>query len=138
LGLTLRSPKSLVERELHRLEFSDRDILPPSGDGAFDQRVAFYMGPKLQTRLEALIMSARYQAADRDTQAAMLRDAMDRIREEARERALRELRLRDPDRYERLYATHLPTAEREAIKREYGVVTPETAKRFRERYYRRP
>jgi len=89
-GATIRGPKNAAEKELDRLQFSRGEILPGSGNDAWDRIVTKHMGPAFERYVVPRVSSGRYQRANDAAKSQLMRGYLKRARDVARRKARRE------------------------------------------------
>ena len=115
-GVTLTSEKNPAEKELGRLQFDRKEILPKSGEPLFDHLWAKHMGQLVEERLVPYVGTDDYQRLGDGAKMKRLRDRLVPLRAIAKGRTRREM---------------LETGEGERLK-----AIKEEAMPRRERFYR--
>ena len=91
-GITLGEAKNPAERELARLQFDRREILPRSGDPMLDNLWAKHLGALVEERLAPYVEQPEYEALDPGAKMRRLRQRLVTLRAIAKNRAAREMR----------------------------------------------
>jgi hypothetical protein len=115
-GVTVQPAKNPLERELDRLGFTRKEILPSTGDPEADQLVAKHMGPIAEQLLGRLVQAPGFQGHPDAVKGAVLRRGLGA----ARQRAFAAARQEAPRLFQRLRLERLPRRER-AVLEELGV-----------------
>lgn len=89
-GVSL-SRETPVERELARLGFTFRDVLPPQTPPELDFRVRQQLGPALESALGQVFKSPDFQRAPKEQQTAAILELISALRTGARARAKQQL-----------------------------------------------
>jgi hypothetical protein len=114
-GVPVIEPKNIAEKELDRLGFSRREIVPYTGDRVLDQIRYKYYGPVIEARLEQVITSDKYKALSNPLKSEMLRKELTKIRAN---KTLEQLIIAEgakDNRYAKYLYRKLPTNIRRAI-----------------------
>jgi len=113
-GITVREAKNPAERELDRLGFKRRDILPYTGDRQADQLMSKHMGPIVENLITRLVISPSYQGLNNPTKELVMREALKEVRAESKPLAEAE----DPERFARIKYNRLSKTIRKIIERQ--------------------
>ncbi len=113
-GITVREAKNPAEKELDRLGFKRRDILPYTGDKQADQLVSKYMGPVVENVISRLVVSPTYQNLNNPTKELVMRKALTEIRAEVKPFAEAE----DPERFAKIKYNRLNKSIRKILERQ--------------------
>lgn len=103
-GITVREAKNPAEKELDRLGFKRRDILPYTGDKIIDEANAKYMGPMVEQIIGNLVQSEQYLSLNNEAKELYLRKVLKAINQEIKGPAM----LENPERYAKVYLRRLP------------------------------
>ena len=112
-GITVREAKNPAEKELDRLGFKRRDILPYTGDQEADQLMSKYMGPVVENIITRIVISPTYQNLNNPTKELVMRKALEEIRKETKPFAEAE----DPARFAKIKYNRLSKNLRKIIER---------------------
>ena len=113
-GITVREAKNPAEKELDRLGFKRRDILPYTGDRQADQLVSKYIGPVVENVISRLVVAPAYQQLNNPTKAEVMKAALREIRAEIKPFAEAE----DPERFARIKYNRLSKSLRRILERQ--------------------
>jgi hypothetical protein len=113
-GITVREPKNPAEKELDRLGFKRRDILPYTGDKQADQIMSSYMGPVVENLLTKVVVAPTYQKLNNPTKELVIRDVLKEIRAEVKPLAEAE----DPARFAKIKYNRLSKTVRKILERQ--------------------
>jgi hypothetical protein len=113
-GITVREAKNPAEKELDRLGFKRRDILPYTGDKQADQIMSKYMGPVVENVISRLVISPTYQKLNNPTKELVMREALKEIRAEVKTFAEAE----DPERFVKIKYNRLSKSMRKILERQ--------------------
>lgn len=84
-GMTVHGPKNDFEKELDRLGFSGRDVLPSSGDKEIDRKYAEGMGIVSERLLVPLVQAEKFKDLSDTKKAALIEDALHEVRSDVHE-----------------------------------------------------
>ena len=110
-SVTLLSPKNPLEHELDRLQFTNQDILPGTGDPQADYLIRKHMGPLAEAALVPFVQNPRYMQLSDAQRGYVLQKALDVVRSQARQEAERE----NPRLFLQLQINRLPARERRLL-----------------------
>jgi hypothetical protein len=110
-GLSLRSEKNPLERELDRLGFEYREILPSTGEPRADRLIAKHMGELVEGTLVRVVQTQSFQRLTDAQKGEVLRQALGRVRQAARRRAEAD----EPSLFRQLKLESLPRRQREVL-----------------------
>lgn len=113
-GITVREAKNPAEKELDRLGFKRRDILPYTGDKQADQIMSKYIGPVVENVISRLVISPTYQKLNNPTKELVMREALKEIRAEVKPFAEAE----DPERFVKIKYNRLSKSMRKILERQ--------------------
>jgi len=114
-GVPVIEPKNIAEKELDRLGFSRREIVPYTGDRVLDQIRYKYYGPIIEIRLEQVITGDKYKALSNPLKSEMLRKELTKIRANETLNKLIEAEGRKDNRYAKYLYRKLPKNIRRAL-----------------------
>ena len=112
-GITVREAKNPAEKELDRLGYKRRDILPYTGDRQADQLMSKYMGPVVENAITRIVLSPTYQQFDNETKDLYMREALKEARAIAKPLAEAE----DPVRFAQITYNRLPKTLRRILEK---------------------
>ena len=84
-GVTRGGPKNALEKELDRLGFERREILPSTGDKELDAKYAGVMGAVSERVLVPLIESEKFRGLTDAVKGVVLHEVLSEVRHEVRE-----------------------------------------------------
>ena len=119
-GLTHGMEKNPAEREMDRLQFSRREILPSTGLPEADILIARRLGPMVEEHLSRVVVSPRYQRMSDAQRSEELREQLIRLRGRARQQAQQD----DRAVFRDLRQRRIPGRERLEIEERRQGVTP--------------
>ena len=110
-GITVREAKNPAEKELDRLGFKRREILPYTGDPIVDQSNARYLGPLVETVVSSIVETEKYKKLRNPEKEILMRKVLTELRKTAKEYSV----LENPARFIGIYLNRLPKAQRKLI-----------------------
>ena len=113
-GITVSEEKNPAEKELDRLGFKRRDILPYTGDRIIDQTNAKYLGPVVEKIVSAISQTDKYQKLNNIEKTAIMKGVLKELRATTKDYALAE----NPERFIRIYLGRLPKSTRKLLSEE--------------------
>lgn len=113
-GITVSEEKNPAEKELDRLGFKRRDILPYTGDQIADQLNAKYLGPVLEKVVSAVVQKDGYKKLSNPEKEIVMRGILKELRSTTKDYAVAE----NPQRFVKIYLDRLPRATRKLLKDE--------------------
>lgn len=120
-GMTVHGPKNDFEKELDRLGFTGRDVLPSSGDKEIDRKYAEGMGLVSERLLVPLVQADKFKALPDAAKGAVIEEALGEVRHDVHEAVNENL---PPEKQLKLELKKQPPRLRILLK-EYGVKVPE-------------
>jgi 2'-5' RNA ligase/predicted ABC-type ATPase/GNAT superfamily N-acetyltransferase len=115
LGATVTQPKNDAERELDRLGFESREILPTIGIPEWDRMVKEEMGPLVEERIDPYVSSSAYQSLTDAEQREALAKKLREVRGVANSR----VRAQDPELWKEMKMKKMGPVKR-MIMEEHG------------------
>ena len=110
-GITVREAKNIAEKELDRLGFKRRDILPYTGDKQADQIMAYYMGPFVEREVSNFVLSSGYQRLTNPEKELVMRKFLQKIRAQVKPIA----EATDPARFAKIAYNRKAKVERKVL-----------------------
>jgi len=117
LGQATNVPKNAVERELDRLQFDYREVMPSLGDPKADNLVKKHMGEIVGQYISPLLEDDDWRSQTDAEKGVILREMLREARRDAMELAMGE----DPDLFEKLEIRKIPDREKMLL-REMGLL----------------
>lgn len=84
-GVTTHGKKNPVEKELDRLGFDRREVLPSTGDKPLDRKYSELMGVAVEGMMVPVVQTQRYQELPDTVQAVVLSEGIGEIRNQVRQ-----------------------------------------------------
>ena len=107
----MREAKNPAEKELDRLGFKRRDILPYTGDKIIDQANARYLGPLVEIVVSNLVQTEEYQKLNNPGKEIIMRDVLKTLRSTVKDYSVQE----NPERFIKVYINRLPKATKKLL-----------------------
>ena len=105
--------KNIFERELDRLGFEYREILPSTGNPEADNLIARYMGIASQKAILPILKTEEYKKQDDRVKGLLLKELLKEARGVARERAEEE----NPELFTMIKLEKIPRREKLVIQK---------------------